>query len=87
MPSAFTAAADFSRIDGTRTVAISDVLHKGFVAIDEEGTEAAAATAVVFEDTSVPQQATLAVDRPFVFLIRDLPTGATLFVGRVVDPR
>lgn len=87
MPTAFTEAADFSRIDGTRSLAISDVLHKGFVSIDEEGTEAAAATAVILEDTSLPDQAALAVDRPFLFLIRDLPTGATLFVGRVVDPR
>ena len=87
MPSAFTEAADFSRIDGTRGLAISDVLHKGFVSIDEQGTEAAAATGVVIGPTSVPPQAELAVDRPFLFLIRDLPTGATLFVGRVVDPR
>ncbi len=87
MEDAFTARADFSRIDGARDLVIADVLHKGFVAIDERGTEAAAATAVIFEDTSVPERATLAVDRPFFFLIRDRPTGAILFVGRVVDPR
>ncbi len=87
MEDAFTARADFSRIDGARDLMITDVLHKGFVAIDERGTEAAAATAVIFEDTSVPERATLAVDRPFFFLIRDRPTGAILFVGRVVDPR
>jgi serpin B len=79
--------ADFSGIDGTRNLAISDVLHKGFVAIDENGTEAAAATAVIIGDTSAPEPATLAVDKPFVFFIRDRPTGAILFVGRVVDPR
>jgi serpin B len=87
MIDAFTAAADFSGIDGTRSLAITDVLHKGFIAIDEKGTEAAAATAVVTGETSVPPVAELTVDRPFVFFIRDLPTGAILFVGRVVDPR
>ncbi len=81
------AAADFSGIDGTRSLVISDVLHKGFVAIDEKGTEAAAATAVIVGDTSVPEFHQLAVDKPFVFFIRDLPTGAILFIGRVVDPR
>ena len=79
--------ADFSAIDGTRDLVITEVLHKGFVAIDENGTEAAAATAVVIGPTSVPQQATMKVDRPFLFFIRDIPTGAILFVGRVTDPR
>ena len=88
MTDAFTfGAADFSGIDGTTELAITDVLHKGFVAIDEKGTEAAAATAVIIGDTSVPEQAELVADRPFVFFIRDLPTGEILFVGRIVDPR
>ena len=81
------AVADFSGIDGTRSLVITDVLHKGFVSIDEKGTEAAAATAVIVGETSAPQPATLRVDRPFLFFIRDIPTGAILFVGRVVDPR
>ncbi len=79
--------ADFSAIDGKRDLVITDVLHKGFVGIDENGTEAAAATAVVIGPTSVPEQATMVVDRPFLFFIKDKPTGAILFVGRVVDPR
>jgi serpin B len=87
MKLAFTSDADFSRIDGAPHLMIQDVLHKGFVAIDEHGTEAAAATAVIVGDTSAPEPATLVVDRPFVFLIRDRPTGAILFIGRVVDPR
>lgn len=87
MTDAFSAEADFSGMDGTRSLAITDVLHKGFVAIDEKGTEAAAATAVIVGETSAPEPATLHVDRPFVFFIRDRPTGAILFVGRVVDPR
>lgn len=80
-------AADFSGIDGTRDLVITDVLHKGFVGIDEAGTEAAAATAVVIGPTSVPELATMVVDKPFLFFIKDRPTGAILFVGRVVDPR
>lgn len=88
MTDAFTpGAADFSGIDGTRNLVITDVLHKGFVAVDEKGTEAAAATAVIVGETSLPQPATLLVDRPFLFVIRDKPTGAILFIGRVVDPR
>ena len=79
--------ADFSGIDGTRRLVITDVLHKGFVAIDEKGTEAAAATAVVAGITSAPEPATLVVDKPFMLFIRDKPTGAILFVGRVVDQR
>jgi serpin B len=88
MTDAFSSGiADFSGIDGTRNLSISDVLHKGFVAIDEKGTEAAAATAVLITDSSAPVPATLVVDKPFMFFIRDKPTGAILFVGRVVDPR
>lgn len=87
MPDAFSDAADFSGINGERGLRITDVIHKGFVAIDEEGTEAAAATAVVVGDTSAPEPATVTVDRPFLFFIVDRPTGAVLFVGRVVDPR
>ena len=87
MVDAFSPAADFSGIDGARDLQITGVLHKGFVGVDEAGTEAAAATAVVVGTTSVPEPHVLAVDRPFLFLIRDRPTGAILFVGRVVDPR
>jgi serpin B len=56
--------------------------------VDESGTEAAAATAVVFRATSAGpgDPVTMTVDRPFLFALRDLPTGAILFLGRVVDP-
>lgn len=84
---AFSGSADFSGIDGTRSLAITDVLHKAFVAVDEEGTEAAAATAVVVGETSVPTFEPLAIDRPFLFLVRDDTTGSVLFIGRVMDPR
>ncbi len=86
MPDAFRpAVADFSGMDGTRNLYISDVVHKAFVAVDEIGTEAAAATGVFAEIVSLPM--TVRINRPFIFLIRDAGTGAILFVGRVLDPR
>ncbi len=79
--------ADFSGMDGTRQLYISGVYHKAFVRVDEKGTEAAAATAAVIGTTSAPVGVVqFAADRPFLFLIRDNETGATLFLGRVVDP-
>jgi serpin B len=79
--------ADFSGMDGQRDLFIADVIHKSFVDVDEAGTEAAAATAVVMEATAMPAEPVdLSVDRPFIFLIRDIETGTVLFVGRVMDP-
>jgi len=79
--------ADFSGITGDRDLVISDVLHKAFVSVDEEGTEAAAATAVLFRATGIPAEPLeVIVDRPFLFVIRDRATGSILFVGRVLDP-
>jgi serpin B len=88
MPSAFSDTADFSGMDGTRDLFITDVLHKAFVDVDEEGTEAAAATAVIVGLKAVmPEEPMeMVVDRPFIFLIRDIKTGTVLFVGRVMDP-
>jgi serpin B len=86
MRDAFEGSADFSGMDGTRTLVISDVYHKAFVAVDEQGTEAAAATAVVAERLSAPPSNTLTLDRPFIFLIYDEPTGQVLFLGHVADP-
>lgn len=76
--------ADFSGMDGTRNLLIAHVVHKAFVAVDEKGTEAAAASAVVGEIVSEPIFVTC--DRPFIFLIHDQRTGTILFVGRVLDP-
>lgn len=79
--------ADFSGMDGTRDLFIQDVLHKAFVAVDEEGTEAAAATAVVVGVTSMPAEPIeVTIDRPFIFLIRDIETGSILFIGRMLNP-
>lgn len=65
---------------------VSHVLHQAFIAVDEKGTEAAAATAVVMRETSAPVAVPFVVDRPFLFVIHDVEHGAPLFVGRVVDP-
>jgi len=87
MPIAFSSAADFSGMTGKRELAISDVVHKAFVAVDEAGTEAAAATAVIVGLTAVPEPLVeVTINRPFIFLIRDIETGAILFVGRVLNP-
>jgi serpin B len=90
MPDAFDRdAADFSgiydRSPGGGNLYVSHVIHKAFVVVDEQGTEAAAATSVVFRQVSAGLNQ-ITVDRPFLFFIRDLETGAILFVGRVVDP-
>jgi serpin B len=87
MPLAFSDNADFSGMDGAHDLLISDVIHKAFVSVDEAGTEAAAASAVIVGLTAMPSSTvTLSVDRPFVFLIRDISTGTILFVGRVINP-
>ncbi len=80
-------AADFSGMDGTTELYISDVLHKAFVELDEDGTEAAAATAVVVGTTSMPADPIrVSIDRPFIFLIQDIETNSILFLGRVMNP-
>ena len=87
MPTAFSDAADFSGMTGSRELFISDVFHKAYVNVDEEGTEAAAATAVVMSVTSMPENPIeLTVDRPFLFFIREHETNSILFMGRVVSP-
>jgi len=87
MPVAFSPDADFSGMTGNRELSIADVVHKSFVSVDEAGTEAAAATAVVMKLTAAPVTPVMVtVDRPFIFLIRDMQTGTVLFVGCVVNP-
>jgi serpin B len=79
--------ADFSGMTERNDLYISAVVHKAFVAVDEKGTEAAAATAVIVGVTSAPVfDVTLIIDRPFIFFIRDIRTGQILFVGRVLNP-
>ena len=86
MRDAFTGAADFSGMDGTKDLNISAILHKAFVEVDEKGTEAAAATTVVIALTSAPSYSRFNADHPFLFLIRDNATGSILFMGRMVNP-
>lgn len=84
MTSAFE-GADFSGMS-TEALEVTDVVHKSFVSVNEKGTEAAAATAVIGGTTSAPEPASITLDHPFLFFIRDNPTGAILFVGRIQDP-
>lgn len=87
MPAAFSADADFSGMTGNRELSISDVIHQAFVEVDETGTEAAAATAVIMKATAMPvSPMQVTIDRPFIFLIRDMETGAIIFAGKVVNP-
>jgi serpin B len=82
-------AFDHDKSDFTGMIArgltISQIYHDAFVTVDEQGAEAAAATAVVALDASVPEPVTVSFDRPFIFLIYDEPTGQILFLGRVTD--
>ena len=84
MTSAFSDAADFSGMDGTTNLFVSDVIHKAFVKVDESGTEAAAVTLVLVKTKG--QIESFIVDHPFIFLIRDNGSGSILFFGRIVDP-
>ncbi len=87
MPTAFKeGGADFSGMDGTRNLFISNVIHQAFVEVNEEGTEAAAATAVVMEILSSGPMTIFNADHPFIFIIQEKETRNILFLGRVSDP-
>lgn len=90
MPTAFSGDADFTGMTTDATpLFISKVLHKAYLDVDEEGTEAAAATAVIMERASIMapgQVKTFRADRPFILAIRHKASGAILFLGRVADP-
>ena len=84
---AFSSQADFSGISPNEGLYVSDAIHKAFILVDETGTEAAAATAIVMRGLSMPPQATpFHVDQPFWFAVRDRTTGTLLFTGHVADP-
>lgn len=86
MPLAFGTGADFSGMDGERDLFIGDVIHKAFVDVNEEGTEAAAATGVIMRLAAAPVMNHFQADHPFLFLIRDSRSGGLLFIGRMVNP-
>ncbi len=87
MPLAFRGGADFSGMTMEQKLFISKVIHQAFVDVNEEGTEAAAATAVVMMRASAPQKrVSFRADHPFLFLLRDNRTGSILFVGRMTNP-
>jgi serpin B len=87
MTDAFSDKADFSGMDGHKNwLYISAVVHKAFVDVNEEGTEAAAATAVIAVPAGPAKGPYFVADHPFLFLIRDKHMGNILFLGRVTDP-
>lgn len=87
MPDAFDPRlADFSPMTAQERLYVSFVLHQTFVAVDEAGTEAAAATAVGMADSAAVRSHSLVLDRPFLFVVHDTAHGTPLFVGRVADP-
>ncbi|MDD1653406.1 MAG: serpin family protein [Methanomicrobiales archaeon] len=89
MPTAFTLQADLSGMDGTKNLYIRDVIHQAFVEVNEEGTEAAAATAVVIALKAVQHEEPVPefrADHPFIIVIQDDDTGTLLVLGRVMNP-
>jgi serpin B len=86
MPTAFSSRADFTGISTEPSLCIDDVVHETFIAVDEKGTEAAAASAVIVRPPSIPRGPEFFVDRPFLYVIHDRSSGVPLFIGRVHDP-
>lgn len=87
MPTAFSNRADFSGMTGNRELKISNVIHQAYVDVNEEGTEAAAATAVVMQLKSISRTPSFRADHPFMFMIVERKLKSILFVGRVVKPQ
>ena len=92
MAQAFSGAADFSGMTGKPDFAISVAIHEAFIDVDEQGTEAAAATAIVMYATAMhrefpePPPIVFRADHPFLFILLDTKSGSMLFLGRVADP-
>ncbi|HDP99374.1 MAG TPA: serpin family protein, partial [bacterium] len=86
MRTPFSQQADFSGMSGQKNLLISEVKHKTFIEVNEEGTEAAAVTGVRISLTAVPSYREMIVDRPFIFAIRERQNGTLLFLGKIVDP-
>jgi serine protease inhibitor len=86
MQEAFTPAADFSGITPGGGLWISRVIHKAVIEVNEEGSEAAAATIIEFRESVVPQFQEIYLNRPFMFIIREHKTNTILFIGKIVNP-
>ena len=87
MPLAFSSQADYSGMnDGKESLTIGGAFHKAFVDVNEEGTEAAAATAIGIRATAMIRSESFTADHPFLFIIRDNRSGSILFMGRVANP-
>ena len=90
MPTAFTGLADFSEMTGTKDLKIDKVIHQAFIEVNEEGTEAAAATGIIMYTTSLRIQKhptpVFRADHPFIFIIQQKETDNILFMGRVNNP-
>ena len=88
MPAAFTNSADFSGMTGTNDLKIDEVIHQAFIEVNEEGTEAAAATGIVMMQKSMPPPTPIfKADHPFIFIIQQKETGNILFMGRINNPK
>jgi len=93
MPQAFSPSADFSGMTGKPDFRISAAIHKAFIDVNEQGTEAAAATSITMRAAAMrmpapePPSIVFRADHPFLFMIRETKSGAILFMGRVEDPR
>ena len=79
-------SADLSGMDGSRELSVSKVVHKAFIDVNEEGSEAAAATAVISRARSLPKVMHFIADRPIIFWLRDNQAQSVLFLGRLCKP-
>ena len=86
MVQAFSGAANFKKMNGKKNLMIDNVIHQTFIEIDETGTEAAGATAVVVRQKSAPQAEYINLNRPFVFIIKEKDKGSILFIGKFNNP-
>ena len=87
MSDAFSKGADFTGISTAGGLQITKVQHKAYIAVDETGTEAAAATSVTIGTSAIENPPTVTIDHPFIFVIREMKTGLIIFSGTVNNPQ
>lgn len=86
MSQAFTRDADFSGMTSSNDIYIDSFMHSAFISVDEAGTEAASVSAMMAAAAEPGESVEIIINRPFIFLIRDIATKVILFVGRVINP-